>query len=386
MPLKILIAPDKFKGTLTASEASRAIAVGWRSVRPDDELTSLPISDGGDGFGDLLAGALEMTSRAVGTTDAAGRPRQAVWWSDTQNQRAVVESAEAIGMVLLPKGEFHPFDLDTRGVGTLLKTVAATGVGECLVGIGGSATNDGGFGMACVLGWRFEGPDGRELERWTELDRLETIDPPVTPLALKVTVASDVRNPLLGSAGASRVYGPQKGLRPGDFAQAEACLGRLAEVVARNFKRNPATVAGGGAAGGLGFGLVAFADAKIKSGFEIFAEVVDLEEKVRNANLVITGEGAIDRSTLMGKGAGQVAALGLRHGLPCIGLAGTVVVGALELGDCENGFSHLYGIVPEMANSEEAMADPEKWLRRLAAKAAREWDGRRGCAPHRCGG
>jgi len=232
MPLRVLIVPDKFKGTLTAAAAANAIAEGWRRLRPDDTLTLLPISDGGDGFGSVLAERLGAERRTVETIDAAHRPIQAHWWYDPHSGRALIEAAAINGLAQLPPGRFHPFELDTAGIGAALKAAQEAGAREVLMGIGGSATNDAGFGLARAMGWRFFDAADRLIERWTGLDQLHRWAPPESPFPLPITVAVDVDNPLLGARGCSRVYGPQKGLRTEDLPIADAALGRLAEFAA----------------------------------------------------------------------------------------------------------------------------------------------------------
>jgi glycerate kinase len=240
------------------------------------------------------------------------------------------------------------------------------------MGIGGSATNDGGFGMARALGWKFLNSTGRLIARWIHLDDLRHIEPPATrSWPGKISVAVDVQNPLLGMKGASRVYGPQKGLREHDFAHAEACLAQLTEVVALDLGRDVASEPGTGAAGGLGFGLRAFLDAQLESGFSLFARYSRLEERIRNSDLVLTGEGAIDASTLMGKGVGEIAVLCRRLGVACAGLTGTLSL-TLTNDEIDNPFTKLYGIVPQLASLEAATREPARWLGRLAATAARE--------------
>ncbi|HMP84773.1 MAG TPA: glycerate kinase [Verrucomicrobiota bacterium] len=325
--MNILVVPDKFKGTLTARAAADAIARGWRSARPKDRLVLLPMSDGGDGFGSVMGTMLNARRHADTTLDAAHRPCKSHWWWHAKTKTAVVESAAVIGLAMLPHGRFHPFQLDTFGLGKILRAAIKRGARRILVGIGGSATNDGGFGMACALGWRFLDATGRVIEQWTELHRLNEIRPPSPARRssrIQIIVASDVENPLLGDSGATRVYGPQKGMRPRDFAAAESALSRLALTVREQFNRDFATMPGAGAAGGLGFGLAAFLGAKFESGFDMFAELSDLEARLRKADLVITAEGRMDPSSLMGKGAGQVAVRCSQFKVPCIGLAGDV--------------------------------------------------------------
>jgi glycerate kinase len=242
------------------------------------------------------------------------------------------------------------------------------------MGIGGSATNDGGFGLARALGWEFLDGEGEPIEQWTELGRLARIRAPKRRRWFSgFVVATDVENRLLGRRGASRVYGPQKGLRPRDFALAERCLGRLARVVRKQFGHDFAREPGAGAAGGLGFGLLAFLSAELQPGFDLFSRHAVLERQLRAADLVVTGEGAIDRSTLMGKGVGQVALRCRRLNIPCIGLAGMVSA------NLEGGvlFTQAYGLT-ELTTVAQAKAKPAYWLERLARMAAaQKSEGRR---------
>jgi glycerate kinase len=366
--MKVLIVPDKFKGTLTASQAAEAIAAGWRSARPDDHVALLPMTDGGDGFGEILGGLLHAERRTIETVNAAREAIQAEWWSSREHDIAVVESANIIGLAMLPPGRFHPFQLDTRGLGQVLRHVAnQTNGAQLLIGIGGSATNDAGFGLALGLGFRFQDGTGHCLDRWLELDRLWKIErPPNPPRFRKVTIACDVQNPLLGPEGASRVYGPQKGLRPEDFPIADRCFERFTEIVRRELNRDCASEPGTGAAGGLGYGLRAFLDGTFKPGFEIFAEAANLHAEIRAADLVITGEGSIDRQTQMGKGTGAVAKLARAEGKRCIALAG-VVAPDLEPGTFEFAMS----MVPALTTREEAFREPARWLARLGTEAAK---------------
>ena len=368
MPRRILIVPDKFKGSLTALEAAGAIARGWAAACPGDSLVLLPMSDGGDGFGPVMAEALGLEEQIVKGIDATGKARPTSWWLDSGAGQAVVETAQSNGLALLPKGQFHPFDLDTRGVGGLLLAAGQAGAAHCLTGIGGSATNDGGFGMARVLGWVFRDESRNAIEQWSGLDGLAAIESPASRAWPSVTVASDVQNPLLGVDGATRVYGPQKGMRPEDFAKADACFGRLAKVAAETLGSDFSVTPGAGAAGGLGFGLMAFAGATIESGFEVFAEATDLVTKIGEADFVVTAEGAIDEQTLMGKGTGQVAALCRRLGKPCIGLAGQLELGKVEVDPGKRLFWRLAAIVPDLATEQEAMANAAYHLERLAKR------------------
>ncbi len=366
LSLRVLIAPDKFKGTLTAHAAAEAIAAGWRKARPADRLTLLPISDGGDGFGEILSAALGAKLQRVRTVDAAHRPLEGVWWWDVKSKTAVIESANIIGLAMLPPKQFHPFQLDTFGLAAVLQAAAKKGARRCFVGIGGSATNDGGAGVARGLGWQFFNGREEELFRWTHFQQLHRmIAPRRRKLFPQLVVAVDVQNKLLGARGCSRVYGPQKGLRPEEFPSAERALRRLANTVKAQLGRDLAGLPGTGAAGGLGFGLCAFAGAKLESGFDLIARHAKLEGHLRAADLVITGEGGLDRSTLMGKGTGEIARRCHARKLPCLGLSGVVQDEAA----LRKWFQSASGLT-QLTTPEQAKAEPARWLATLAEQVA----------------
>jgi glycerate kinase len=387
MPLRVLIAPDKFKGTLSARKAAQAIARGWQRARPDDTCELLPISDGGDGFGAVMSTALDAQPQRIKTVDAAHRPRHATWWWGANTKTAIIESAQVIGLALLPPGQFHPFELDTFGLGAVLLAAQRHGAKHIIVGIGGSATNDGGFGVARALGWEFFDRAGKLIEQWTELHKLASVRRPRPHRLGKVIVAVDVQNVLLGVGGATRVYGPQKGLKPSEFAEVERNLRRLARVVTRagfgvppsdgtdRLKLELQTIPGAGAAGGLGFGLLAFGSARLQAGFALFARHAQLAKQLRRADLVITGEGAIDASSAMGKGTGQLAQRCRRLGIPCVGLAGKVV-GSRELKSLFDQNHRLTDVTTEA----QAKTRAAFWLARLAARAGAAWRPAKTCA------
>lgn len=373
MPIKILVVPDKFKGTLTAREAANSIAAGWQEARSNDQLELLPMSDGGDGFGEVLSRLIGGGTQTTSTIDAAHQSRNSQWHWQSQSRTAIIESAQVVGLALLPEGQFHPFDLDTAGLGKLVSAAADLGAAHCIIGIGGSATNDGGFGLARSVGWKFLDTKNRPIEHWSDLTGLHQIlRPEEQKYPTNIAVAVDVQNFLLGENGASRIYGPQKGLRPEDMARAESCLGRLAEVARNIFPTLPKDMPGDGAAGGLGFGLRCFLGARLESGFDLFARHSGLEDRIRLANVVVTGEGAIDASTEMGKGVGEVARLCVRHGVPCIGLAG-MVDSKSDAPDRTSLFKHVKGITSDLTDAEEAKRNPTVWLQRLAHQTASNW-------------
>jgi glycerate 2-kinase len=368
--MRILIVPDKFKGTLTARQAAEAIGKGWTSVRPADELELLPMSDGGDGFGEIISQLLGAEPQTVKTVDAAHRPIENLWWWAAESKTAIIESARIIGLALLPRGKYHPFELDTLGLGAVLEAAMMKGAKRALVGIGGSATNDGGFGVARALGWQFFNTHDEPIERWTNLRFLSQVRPPRDlKRPPEISVAVDVQNPLLGLRGCSRIYGPQKGLRSEEFQFAEEALIKLASIIRQELHLSCATLPGAGAAGGLGYGLRCFADARLEPGFALFSGHAKLLERIHRADLVITGEGAIDRSSVMGKGVGEVAQTCKLAKKPCIGVAGVTP----DLPDTQPLFTQLHALVPTMTTSDQAMADGALWLERLAQQVARNY-------------
>lgn len=363
--LNVLIIPDKFKGTLSARSAAEAIGRGWLQTRPTDTLSLLPMSDGGDGFGQVMGELLGAEKRGVEGQDAAHRPCTSHWWWEPKSKTALIDSAGVIGLAMLPPRRFHPFELDTYGLGLVLKAAAGAGIERCMLGIGGSATNDGGFGMARALGWRFVDETGRVLERWTELVLLHHVEHPQQQVVFSATrVAVDVQNPLLGPQGATRIYGPQKGLKTEEFPIAERCLEALARVMDKESRTDYASMPGAGAAGGLGFGCLAFLQAQLEPGFELFASEAKLIARLKATDLVVTGEGAIDHSTLMGKGVGRVGECCRELGIPCVALGGQVI-----LGKDQNLFRHTAALT-ELTSLEDAKSRPDFWLQQLARLTA----------------
>lgn len=365
--MRVLIVPDKFKGTLTAQEAAEAIAAGWRRARPRDRLTLLPMSDGGDGFGAVLSGLLGARERELRTVDAAGRPLVTAWWWLAKARTAILESARVVGLALLPKGRFHPAELDTTGLGLALAQVFRLRPRRVIIGLGGSATNDAGFGMARALGGRFFNAIGEPLQRWTKLSGLGEFTPPAVPPGLEIIAAVDVNNPLFGQRGATYTYGPQKGLRPEELREADACHRRLALRAARLDGQKLHLRPGAGAAGGLGYGLMRFLNARVESGFGLFAEAATLERRLADHDLVITAEGAVDRQSAMGKGTGEVLRLAKKHDCPAIVLGGRV-----ELPNARKFGVILARGLTDITSSESAVGEPARHLRELTRMAAEE--------------
>lgn len=330
--MKILVASDKFKGSLTAAEACAAIAAGWREGAPDEthDIRCLPIADGGDGIAATLteAAAGEWVSTPV--HGPLGDIVTAGFGIIDSGKTAVIEMAAASGLALLGETPPDPLRGSTYGTGELILDAISRGVTEVLLGLGGSATNDGGSGMALALGYRFYDPDENLITNLPEeLDRLARIEPPDTFTYPKVTVACDVSNPLLGPRGCTTIYGPQKGITPKSIALHENRLARLIAATGERGKRAAGTP-GAGAAGGLGFGAMVFLGAVLVPGFALVAERLDLAEAVRWADLVLTGEGRLDEQSLEGKGPGGIVALARAEGKSTAAFCGSLADRALE--------------------------------------------------------
>lgn len=326
---KVLIAPDKFKGTLTAAQAARAIERGLRARTPEIRARLLPIADGGEGTTEAVCAALPDAQRvsipAVGPQNETRNGTAAI-----AGARAFFEMACVAGLKDVPREKQNPWRLDTRGVGVMLRELAARdGIRTINAGLGGSATNDAGLGMASALGFRFLDTDGRDVETLPEnFGRVVSIARPERNFleGAEIVALCDVTNPLLGPNGASFVYGPQKGLR--DPERMDAALARIADIAARDLGADFRDAPGAGAAGGLGYGLMMFCGAKLRPGFETIAELADIEAAVRECDLVITGEGRLDSQTLSGKGPAELARLARRAGKPVVAFGGCVEAGA----------------------------------------------------------
>ncbi len=374
MALHVLVAPDKFKGTLSAQQAAGAIVNGWWTSRPQDDMQMLPISDGGEGFGELMASMIDATEQIAATVDAAHREVAARWWWHADSATAIIESAQVIGLAMLPHGRFHPFELDTRGLGMVIKAAVAAGARTILIGIGGSATNDGGFGMAANLGWQFLDDQERPIEKWPKLNKLARWIPPTDPIqGVDFIVGVDVENPLLGLNGCTRIYGPQKGLLIQQAAVAEAALEKLAAQAREQVGFDISVEAGCGAAGGLGFGLRVFLGASMESGFDIFSRQAKLDERIAAADLVLTGEGMIDRQSMMGKGTGRLAQRCKALGKRCIGFGG-MVEGVARSQTADRLFHSVHDLAPGLTSPLEARKNAALWLERLAGKVAGEYN------------
>ncbi len=306
--MHILIAPDKFKGSLSAREVAEDIALGLRDVLRDAKIAIVPMADGGEGTAEVICDALGGSWLKCKAHDPLGREIDARYAWIADRKLAVLEMSEASGMRRLTESERDPLRATTFGVGEIILDAATRGANEIIIGLGGSATNDGGFGMARALGFRFD-YEHEQKQKVTCLLHLTKIIKPKDFVLPRIIAAVDVRNPLLGENGATRVFGPQKGAADDKIDNLERALAKLADVVSKEFGVNYRDEPGAGAAGGLGFGLMSFCGARIRPGFDVVAEAVRLESKIKDVDLVITGEGSLDRQTLEGKTPAGVARL-----------------------------------------------------------------------------
>jgi len=367
--MRVLIAPDSFKGSVSAVSAGRAIARGVVEACPDSQIDLCPLADGGEGTAEVLVHALGGELRRARVMGALGDPVEAAWaWLGPKV--AVVDSASAVGLPLVPEQKRNPLRTTTYGVGELVRHALDAGVSTVLVGLGGSATTDGGTGLAQALGVTFEGGPtpmaGGALQSLRRVHR-STRDPRLD--AVTVIALCDVDAPLLGPWGAARVYSPQKGASPDDVVELERGLARLAELV----EPRAAALDGAGAAGGMGFGLRTLIGAELVSGTDFLFERVGLQRRLIGCDLVLTGEGRLDQQSLSGKVVGSVVREAQRAGVPVRALVGAAGPGAEEV--VAAGLGGYEDLVTLAGSVEAARADPERWLTLAATRAVRAFQG-----------
>jgi glycerate kinase len=370
--MRIVIAPNAFKGSLSALEAAQAIGQGVRAVAPDAQLVLLPIADGGDGTVDALVAATGGEHRTLRVRGPLGQPVEADYGLLEAGSTAVIEMAKAAGLTLVPPDRRDPRITTSYGVGELMQHAHDAGARHFIVGIGGSATNDGGAGMAQALGYHLLDEQGHELPpgglALTKLARIHVGGVHADWKQTDVDVACDVSNPLTGPNGASAVYGPQKGATPEMVAELDAALKRLAEIIRRDLGVDVEALPGAGAAGGLGAGLVAFTGARLRPGAEMVMEALKLDEKLPGAALVITGEGRLDSQTArFGKGPAVVARHARNAGIPVIGIAGSLA----DETELRLLFDGLMATIVEPTSLEDAIAQARPLLVRAATRAMR---------------
>lgn len=374
--MKIILAPDSFKGSLSAPQAAEAMAAGVRRVRPEMQIITLPLADGGEGTLDALLAATNGRRMSLSVHSPLGTMVDAAWGVIGDGRTAVVEMAQAAGLGLVPEPKRDPRRATTYGVGALLQAAANTGVEEIIVGLGGSATNDGGAGALQALGGQFWDEDGQLLPDGiggAALSRLARIDASRLRFPtgrIRVVLATDVSNPLLGPQGASAVYGPQKGADAQTVAELDSALSRFADVVRRDLGLDVANEPGAGAAGGLGFGLMALLGAKRRSGIDLVLDAIGFEAQARDADWVWTGEGHIDAQTIHGKVIAGVLARCRGLGVPVVAFGGSVDEDAAEA-LAGHGLQAAIPIVSGPMTLPEAMRDGARLLQDAAARTTR---------------
>ncbi|MGZ5364489.1 MAG: glycerate kinase [Mycobacterium sp.] len=375
--MKIVLAPDSFKESMTATDAVAAMRAGVHAVIPDAECVGVPMADGGEGTVDAVVDALHGQHIEAEVSDALGRTITARYGYIPLRQLAVIEMAAASGLELIPPDQRDVLRASTFGVGQLISSALDRGAEEILIGIGGSATNDGGAGMLTALGASFVDDQGAPLEpggaALRQLDRIDVsgLDPRLRDT--RIHVASDVTAPLLGPTGASAVFGPQKGATPADVQTLESALTQLATVTSRTLGNANPQRRGAGAAGGLGFALVEFLGAESKPGVDEVAATVGLGRALRGADWVFTGEGSVDAQTVMGKTPFGVARAATRAGARVVILAGRVAPDASVL--LEHGVERLVAITADGTPIEQALREGAESLTRATADVCRDITG-----------
>jgi glycerate kinase len=373
--MKIVIAPDSFKDSLSAQGVADAIALGLAQVWPDALLVKCPMADGGEGTVESILAACEGELQRTQVRGPLGTTVEAAWGWLPQSHTAIIEMAEASGLQLVPPGKRDACFSSTFGTGELIRAALDVGAQRVILAIGGSATNDGGAGAMQALGvklldaqGRTLAPGGLALAQLARIDMSE-IDPRLAEV--RFDIAADVNNPLCGPHGASAVFGPQKGASPEQVEQLDRALGHFAERCAQVLNKDVRDEPGSGAAGGLGFAAKAFLGAQFKAGVEVVAELVGLEDAVEGADLVITGEGRFDAQTLRGKTPFGVARIARQHGVPVIVLAGTLGEGYQAL--YEHGIDAAFALASGPMTLEQACAEAPRLLRERASDVARVW-------------
>ena len=371
--MKILVAPDSFKECLSAKEVATAISKGIGKVMTDAEIFEIPVSDGGEGVLDTMNQAMDINIVTVTVMDPLLRPVQASFGILKGTTTAVVEMAKASGLELLTEQEKNPVVTSTYGTGQLIKKALDYGCTKIIIGIGGSATNDGGMGMVRALGGKFLNAKGNELKdgggNLGELARIDLSNIDKRIYNCEVQVACDVSNPLVGQNGASLVYGGQKGGDKTDLALLDKNLRHYAAIIKKDLGKDVSAVPGAGAAGGTGAALIAFFDGNLLNGIELILKTIGIEEQLKKADLIITGEGKIDGQTLNGKTIIGIATMAKRHDVPVI-----VLTGKIE-GDIDNiyamGVNSVFSIIDRPMTLSEAISEAPLLIQNCAMNLIR---------------
>jgi len=373
--MKIIIAPDSFKDSLSAEGVAQAIAAGLAEVWPDAQLVQCPMADGGEGTVESVLAACNGELRGQTVQGPLGGTVEAHWGWLADSHTAIIEMAEASGLQLVAPGQRDACSSTTFGTGQLIRAALDLGAQRIILAIGGSATNDGGAGAMRALGVQlFDAeehalpPGGLALSRLARID-LEHLDPRLADVRFEI--AADVNNPLCGPHGASAIFGPQKGANPAQVQLLDAALGHFADHCARALGKDVRDEPGSGAAGGLGFAAKAFLGAQFRAGVEVVADLVGLDAAVQGADLVITGEGRFDAQTLRGKTPFGVARIAKQHGVPVIVIAGTLGEGYEQM--YAHGVDAAFALPSGPTTLEQACSEAPRLLRERASDIARLW-------------
>lgn len=363
--MEILIAPDKFKGSLSASEVCQAIEKGLNSQKRNFEISTHPMADGGDGSLSVLANYLQLTKQDILTVDPIGREISAIYF--TAENAAFIEVASASGLVLLSKKEQNPLKTSTIGTGIMIADALAKGYQQIYLFLGGSATNDAGMGIASALGCQFLDEQKNVLKpvggNLLHVKQIE-YSPHFDFTKIKIVLLCDVTNPLFGSTGAAHVYAAQKGAKPEEIEYLDDGLRNFSRTIHQQMGINISSLPGSGAAGGIGAGLVALYGAKIEMGFDVIAKLTGLENRIQNADWIISGEGKLDEQSLQGKVIDGVARLCRKHTKPL-----TLFVGKNDLSTHETALlraTSIFSVSEHALNMEDAMSNGAKYLEQIA--------------------
>lgn len=371
---KVVLAPQAFKDSLDGAGVADAMARGVAAVWQNAQIVRLPIADGGDGTLDILVnhfrdGKVENTA----TTDALGRPCTARWGVIDSGKTAVIETAEANGIAKLTQAERNARTTTTRGIGKIFQAALAHGCEKFIVGIGGSATNDGGAGLVQALGGALLDADGREIEaggiHLAKLARIDLTNFDKRIQQAEILVSCDVTNPLTGKNGASAIFGPQKGATPQDVAELDAALAHFAEIIKRDLGKDVIDAPGAGAAGGLGAGLLAFFGARLTAGADLILDTLHFDDALQNADLLIVGEGKFDHSSSYNKAPVQAAKRAKAQGIPVIGIGGSIGAGYEPIH--QHGINAVFSIMDSPMTLDQALKNAPELIARTTEQAIR---------------
>lgn len=368
--MKVVVAIDSFKGSLSSLEAGSAIKTAIHKIKPDTKVVVKPLADGGEGTTDSLTLGLGGEKIPVEVTGPLGKTVSACYGYIKETQTAIMEMASAAGITLINSTEKDPLQATTRGVGEMILHAIHLGCQNFIIGIGGSATNDGGIGMLQALGWRFLDKDGKAVGEGAQaLSRIHSIDSSNVPAEISeccFKVACDVTNPLFGPNGATFIYGPQKGVTNELLVPLDDAMTHYAAITSQYMRTSHSDTAGAGAAGGMGFAFLSYLNAQLVPGVDLILDAINLEADVKDADFVITGEGRLDHQTAMGKAPIGVAKLAKKYGAKVIAFAGSVTPGAGACNDA--GIDAFFPIIRGVTTLEEAM-DPQTATANLEAAA-----------------